>query len=213
MEWFFTFICQHAHEAHWIIFILIMLAGINIPISEDLMIITGGALASTCVPEHTFRMFVWVYAACYLSAWEAYWVGRLLGPKLFRIRWFSHILNPNRLEKLRYYYEKFGIFTFIVGRFVPGGVRNALFMSSGLSRMPFLLFIFRDGIASLISTSVIFFIGYHFGQNLPLIAHYFKKYEEWAIGIIILLIVSIGGIIWLKKNSKKKPLARNNENN
>jgi membrane-associated protein len=190
MESLLAYICDHAHHAHWIIFCLLLLTGLNLPLSEDLMLIGGGAIASTCIPEHAERLYIWIFFGCYLSAWEAYWIGRLLGPRLYHIRLFKFIVTPNRLEWLRYYYAKFGIFTFIVGRFCPGGIRNALFMSSGLTKMPFHLFILRDGLACLISSLTLFLLGYHFGANINTILFYFHHYENWLlIGILTLVIV------------------------
>src|SRR5690348_4166687 len=138
MESILHFICENSHNAHWIIFLLLMLAGFNVPISEDLMLLIGGIISSTCFVDptnfDTLYLYIWIYFGCWLSAWEAYWVGRLLGPKLYDIKWFSHVITLKRIERLHHYYEKFGIFTFVVGRFMPGGVRNALFMTSGLGK-------------------------------------------------------------------------------
>ncbi len=190
MESIFSYICENAHQAHWIIFCLLLLSGLNFPISEDIMLLGGGAIASSCIPDHTLRMFIWIFLGCYLSAWEAYWIGRLLGPQLYRIRLFNRIITPHRMTVLRYYYARFGILTFIVGRFCPGGIRNALFISSGLTKMPFSLFILRDGLACFISSSVFFFIGYKFGENLPMIFHYFYRYTEiflFVLGSVLLL--------------------------
>lgn len=202
IESLFTYICENADSAYWIIFCLLMLAGLNIPISEDLMLLTGGVLAATCIPEKTFHLYIWIYLGCWISAWEAYWIGRLLGPKLYNIRLFHHIINPQRVERLHYYYEKFGIFTFIVGRFVPGGVRNALFISSGLGKMPFLTFIMRDGIACLISSLTIFSLGYKFAENYETIVEIIKKYDFYA-AVVVALIVILGISILLYRHSKK----------
>lgn len=203
MESILTFICEHASEAHWIIFLLLLLAGLNVPISEDFLLLTGGAIASTCLPpDRKWHLFVWLYFGCLFSAWEAYWIGRLLGPKLYKIRWFSHVLTPKRIERLHHYYEKFGIFTFIIGRFIPGGVRNALFMTSGLGKMPFLRFISRDGFACLLSTSCLFYLGYVFGENHAALIHYFKAYNEIFLSILAIGIVIIGGIIIYRRQIK-----------
>ena len=137
MESFVSFACENAHSAHWIFFLLLMLAGLSLPISEDIILLTGGAIASTCIPDETLHLFLWIYAGCWISAWETYWIGRYFGPKLYDIRWFRHIITPERIHRLHHYYEKFGVFTFIIGRFIPGGVRNALFMTAGLGKMPF----------------------------------------------------------------------------
>jgi membrane protein DedA with SNARE-associated domain len=203
MESIANYICAHADWAHILFFCCLLLAGMNIPISEDLVLITGGMIAGTCIPEHTLRLYLWIFVGCYVSAWEAYWIGRLLGPKLYRIRWFSHIVTEKRVARLNYYYEKYGIFTFIVGRFVPGGVRNALFMTAGLGKMAFPVFIFRDGIACIISTITLFSIGYLFGEHYQLLLHYFKTYNLIFLGLLLFLISSILLFIWYKRWVKK----------
>lgn len=199
MEAILSFICEHAHYAPWIMFGLLLLGGLNLPISEDLMLLGGGAIASTCIPDHTLEIYLVIFLGCYLSAWEAYWIGRLLGPRLYHIRPFKFIITPNRLERLRHYYAKFGIFTFIIGRFCPGGIRNALFMSSGLTHMPFGMFILRDGLACLISSAVFFQLGYHFGAHFDTLLFYFNRYSHWFI-IVILILSLIGLSYWYTRH-------------
>lgn len=201
LENWLYFICAYAQEAHWIFFLLLMLAGFSLPISEDLILLTGGALASTCLSGERWFLYGWLFAGCWISAWIAYWIGRQLGPKLYEFRWFNRLLTPQRISKLHYYYEKFGIWTFIVGRFIPGGVRNALFMTSGLGKMPFLKFIFRDGIACLISTNVIFTIGYEFAENYQSIVQKFETWNEIVLIIVIAVILSLVGVTWYRRTS------------
>ena len=201
METFINFICENAKDAHWIMFILLMLAGLNVPISEDVMLLVAGMIASTCIPEHWMQLFIWVWLGCYISASEAYWIGRIFGPKLYKIKWFSHVITEHRIERINHYYEKFGIMTFIVGRFCPGGVRNCLFMTAGLGKMPYNTFLLRDGLACFISSNVLFHIGYAFGENHELLLHYFHTYQGIAIGLVF---SAIGGFImyyWIKKKA------------
>lgn len=204
MESLIGFACENAHAAHWIFFLLIMIAGLNVPISEDIVLLTGGALASTCLPENALQLFIWLFFACWFSAWEAYWIGRLLGPKLYDIKWFSHILSLKRIERLHYYYEKYGILTFLIGRFIPGGARNALFMTSGLGKMPFHKFILRDLPACLLSVSVLFYLGYLFGQNYHTIIRHFKTYNLIALIIIIISILFAFTLSWHRSRSRRK---------
>lgn len=199
MNELFQFICQNAHHADVIFFFLLMLAGLNVPISEDLILLTAGAIVSRCIPDHYLHMYLWLFAGCWISAWEAYWLGRILGPKLYRIKWFNWAINEERIAKLSHYYEKFGIFTFIIGRFFPGGIRNALFMTAGMSKMPFLIFIFRDGVAAFISSNVLFYLGYVFGQNYDLIVHSFIRYNRIAISCLLLIGLFITLGFWIQK--------------
>ena len=141
MESLAEWICLHANNAHWIIFCLLLLAGLNVPLSEDILLVAGGMIVSTCIPDHALRMIIWLYFGCIFSAWEAYWIGRKFGPKLYNIHWFNRFINPSKVEKLHTYYERYGIWTFMIGRFLPGGIRNALFITSGLGKMPFGIFL------------------------------------------------------------------------
>jgi membrane protein DedA with SNARE-associated domain len=204
MEEFFAYVCDHAHAAPWILFVLLLLAGLNIPLSEDLIIITGGAIASTCIPDHTTKFYLYMYFGAIFSAWECYWLGRLLGPRLYTIRLFRSVVTPKRLERLRHYYAKYGLLTFIVGRFCPGGVRNALFLSSGLTKMPFHHFILRDSFAALLSSATLFFIGYHFGKNFDTLVYYFKRYEHGILaGVGLVVLAGLSYFLYTRFWSKR----------
>lgn len=206
MEVYYTSLCDIANNAHWIFFLLLMLAGLNFPISEDIILLTGGAIASTCIPDDTIKLYLWIYFGCWISAWEVYWIGRLLGPKLYNIKFLARFVTPEKVDKLHYYYEKFGIFTFVIGRFIPGGVRNALFLSCGMGKMPFIKFILRDGLAALISTATLFSIGFQFGKNYPIIVNSFKTYNFYIICIVFTLLLSFLIYAWYthKKQTKNR---------
>ncbi|MCB1136858.1 MAG: DedA family protein, partial [Chlamydiia bacterium] len=118
------------------------------------------------------QLFVWVFLGCYLSDWEAYWVGRYLGRRLFSGKsWLAMRVPRRRLAQISVFYKRFGIWTLLIGRFIPFGVRNCLFMSAGIGRMNFAKFILFDGIACLTSNTTLFLLAYSFGKN------YLKLYE------------------------------------
>lgn len=201
MESFLTLICEYSHQAHWIFFLMLLLAGCNLPFSEDAIAITGGIIVATCLPDHMLQMWIWIYAGSCMSAWIAYSIGRFIGPKLYRIKWFKRFASPERLNKLHYYYEKFGIFTFIAIRFFPGGIRNGFAMSCGLSKMTFLAFAIRDEIAAAIQVTLLFFLGHTFAKNYELLFNYLKRYNEWALGVIGLALISVIFYKWYKKKN------------
>lgn len=204
IETFFSGICEYAPHAHWIIFGLLMLAGLNIPISEDLLLLIGGAVAALCIPEHTLHLYAWIFFGSWISAWECYWIGRLLGPKLYEMPWLRHYVTEKRIKRLHHYYEKFGVFVFVVGRFMPGGIRNGLTLTAGMGKMPFLKFILRDGVGCLLATSTIFTIGYVFASKHDEIFQAMKRYEEIAGAIIVLILISVIIYIWYHRKSDDK---------
>ncbi|HEY2810032.1 MAG TPA: DedA family protein [Rhabdochlamydiaceae bacterium] len=201
MEKIVSIIAEHAQHAHWYVFFAILLAGLNIPISIDIVILMSAFLSAAIIPEHTLYLFLSCLFGCYFSAWLAYWLGRLLGGKLCKMSWFAKFLSPQRLEKMKTFYEKYGFAALIVGRFIPFGVRNCLFMSSGMSKMPFGKFALIDAFACTLWCSVAFSIFYILGQNYQLIWHYLKAFN---LIVFSAFSVTVIGFIWYKSRKRLK---------
>ncbi|WP_432745846.1 VTT domain-containing protein [Methylobacter sp. G7] len=102
--------------APYIIFGALMLAGLNIPISEDAMLFVSAVLANT-YPDYLVQLFIAVYLGAYLSDLVCYWLGRILGAKLFEIRFFANRVSAQRIGKIHLFYEKYGLITILVGRY------------------------------------------------------------------------------------------------
>ncbi len=192
MDWLIAFVTEHAHHAHWVFFVSLMLAGFSLPISEDLVLVAGGMLASTVVPEHTWLIFGFIFVGAYLSDWVAYGIGRLLGPKLWNIRWMALVLKPEKYRRFQAYYERFGMRTLLFGRFIPFGVRNCLFMTAGMARMNFGRFLLADGIACLIGNSIIFWLAYAFGHNYETLLRILHR-----VDVVIILVVAVAVIAFV----------------
>lgn len=203
MESLISFLLENAHHAHYYIFCLLMLAGLNVPISEDLMIIISATIAATIVPENTYLLFLGVFLGAYLSDWVAYYIGRKFGRKLWKFKWFSKTIPEKKLIQTQNYYEKYGFLTLLIGRFIPFGVRNCLFMAAGMGKMHFGKFILSDGIACIISNAALFSLSYYCGKNYQTLAAFIKNFN---IVIFFLFIASLSGFIWYKKTQKKRML-------
>jgi membrane protein DedA with SNARE-associated domain len=201
MNLIIDFIFSHAHQAHWIIFSALILAGLHIPISEDLMIIISAILASTIIPEHTLILFLFLFFGCFISDIIVYWLGRTVGGKLLKLRWFKKTISISTLDKIHVFYKKHGFLTLLVGRFIPFGVRNCLFLSAGLSKMYFPRFLFSDGIACFISNSTLFSITYALGKNYTFLLKYVRTFN---LSIFIVFVVTLIGIILHYKKRKTR---------
>lgn len=200
MEHIVSWIVKHAQHAHWFSFILILLAGLNIPVSIDLVVIVSAILAATVVPQNTFLLVGSIFFGACFSAMISYWFGRKLGEKLQNKKWFSTILNPSKIQKMHSFYDKHGFWTLLVGRFIPFGVRNCLFMSSGVSRVHFGKFILRDAVACLIWCCLSFYLFYSIGQNYAVI---YKHFMWIWLGLIVLASLVISLVIWRKKANRR----------
>lgn len=200
-------ILQFPHHAPWILFAAMVLTGLNLPISEDIMLLTGGIMASTFVPGLKLEIWLALFLGAYIADSLAYWTGRLIGPKLLKSRWTGQFITQARLDKVHGFYERWGFWSFTVGRFIPFGVRNCLFISAGMGTLPYKKFVFIDGAAALISTTTGFLVAYTlgkaFGHHFQVLFEYLKKLDVVMILVAAAATVVILGFLWYKTTKKK----------
>ncbi len=201
METFIEIIIKNAHYAHWYVFGAIVLAGFNIPISVDVLVVLCAFLAAAVVPEYTWHLFFSILFGCYLSAWCSYGVGRFLGAKLSRYAFFSKFFPKERIVKIRGFYEKYGLWTLVFGRFIPFGVRNCIFMTTGMSRVSFPKFMLMDAVACSIWCSTAFYVCYLLGNNYQVLWQYLKTFN---LLIFAAFSVTLIAFIWYKKREKAR---------
>lgn len=200
MDSIVNFIAAHSSFAPWMVFGLILLAGFNIPISIDVIMVLTAFLAATIIPEHTAVLFVSVLFGTYFSAMICYWMGRTIGVKLLKIRYFSKLLPKERLEKVGKFYEKYGLLTLLIGRFIPFGIRNCIFMTTGMSKANFRKFILRDALACTLWASICFFVFFRLGQNYELLL---SKVKTLNLYIFLAFGVTVITLVCYKKYRKK----------
>ncbi|TFH41302.1 MAG: DedA family protein [Chrysiogenales bacterium] len=190
----------------YISFGLLLLAGLNIPVSEDVVFIISASIAATLAPENRFSIFVGCFLGAFVSDLMAYTLGkyginRILSNKmLIRIK----LINPEKMEKriqiARDYFDRYGGKTIFIGRFIPFGVRNAIFMTCGIIGMKPLKFMAIDFLALLFTSTILFSLGYTFGNNYEALFPYIHKYKF----IIIILVFSILFILLIRRHLRAK---------
>jgi membrane-associated protein len=109
-----------------------------------------------------------------------YWVGRFLGPKVFRWEG-SRFFNRRALEKTHAFYERFGGRTVIIARFVPL-VRTFAPFVAGVGTMPYLRFLAFSVAGALLWVISLVTAGYYFG-NVPLVKN--------NLTVVIIAIVAL----------------------
>jgi len=196
MESLIEYIQANVVMAPYLIFGLLFLAGFNIPVSEDVMIFISAILAAKN-PEYMPHLFIGVFLGAYISDLICYSVmGRVLGNKIFKMKLFASMASPEKIDKVHSFYEKYGIITLVLGRFIPFGVRNALFLTAGLGKMNAWKFALSDLFACTLSTVSFFWLYYTYGNT---VIEYVKKGNIIIFSIAAILAI---GIIIKKKTSK-----------
>jgi membrane-associated protein len=109
-----------------------------------------------------------------------YWLGRRLGPAVFR-REDSRLLNKKHLTQAQAFYEKYGSKTIILARFVPI-VRTFAPFVAGVGKMNYARFLIFSLIGAIAWVSICITAGYCLGSR-----DFFKKHFEVVILVIVLI--------------------------
>jgi membrane protein DedA with SNARE-associated domain len=194
----FARISQYAEYYPLIAFIALMLAGLSVPISEDLIIITG-ALLCQGKPSMLIPIFVATYAGVVISDYFPYLLGIYIRKGTIKSNFITRFFSPRKIVRIHRYLNKYGIFAFIVGRFIPFGVRNTMFLTAGLFDLRLRRFALYDTTAATISVSALFFLAYHFGDAVE------KPFHAVGIVLFILLLSFLTFVvIRIVRNVRKK---------
>jgi membrane protein DedA with SNARE-associated domain len=185
-------------------FLCLLLAGLNIPVSEDLVIITGSLVCQgnrhLIVPT-----LIGTWLGIIISDFMVFWIGNQIVKGALKHKFFNKALNPERLEKMRYYLDKYGIWTFIVCRFIPFGVRNTLFMASGILKLKPKRFACCDIPASIISMNTLFWLIFFLGQRIQ---SPFKTIGTVLFCLLLaFLAFLIGRTLYMRHKIKKSELS------
>jgi len=191
--------------ALWGPFAGLLLCGLGLPVPEDIILIVAGFLAGQNGWPILPPILV-TYAGILIGDSFIFLVGRSVGHKILRSKLAQKILSPERLEKSREAFHKYGIWVCFFGRFLPG-VRTAIFFTGGTLKYPFYKFFLMDGLAALISAPLFVWLGYWAGEtlseNMPLLEQYIKTFKTYFAGGIFVVFIIVALVLYIRSKKKK----------
>jgi membrane-associated protein len=134
-----------------------------------------------------------------------YWVGNLLGPKVFKNP-DSRIFKQEYLEKTQKFYDKYGTKTIIIARFVPI-VRTFAPFVAGIGKMKYSTFLTYNIIGAVLWVLSCTLLGYFFG-NIPIVK---ENFELAIFGIIGISVLPVAIEMWKHRSEKKQAATASNE--
>lgn len=150
---------------------------------DSLLFVSGAIAAITGVNVLAFIAILIVAAV--LGDSVNYAIGRRVGLKLFSNK-DSKIFRQAYLEKTQSFYDKYGAFSIVMGRFVPI-VRTFVPFLAGVARMSYSRFFLYNVLGGFCWISSLMYAGYLFG-NLPWAK---KNLSLIVIGIVIVSVLPI----------------------
>jgi membrane-associated protein len=150
----------------------------------DSLLFVAGTLWAAAGMEAPYLVVTLVSAAL-LGDNCNYWIGRYLGPRVFRwegSRWF----NRRALDRTSDFYERHGGKTLIIARYVPL-VRTFAPFVAGIGRMHYARFLSFSVAGALLWVISLVYAGYFFG-NIPVIRQNLTVVIFVIIGISVMPI-------------------------
>lgn len=131
-------------------------------------------------------------AGSILAAMLLYWIGRKVPQqRLFKLteRYGKYLrIQVSDLEKALDWFNKHGHRIVFFGRMIPA-VRSLISIPAGMSKMPFAKFMFYSIAGTLIWTSFLAYLGFHFSQNQALMSLIIQRISTIILVIVILYLL------------------------
>ena len=162
----------------------------------DSLLFAAGALAALGSLDLTLLMFL-LFVAAVVGDAVNYHIGKAMGPKVLSGKY--GFLKKEYLDKTQAFYDKYGVKTIIIARFVPIVRTFAPFMA-GVGNMNYGRFVTYNIVGALMWVSICCLAGYFFG-NIPVVK---KNFGLVVLGIIFVSVLPVAIEILRAKMAPKQ---------
>jgi membrane protein DedA with SNARE-associated domain len=204
LEWVSAYIEQFQYVA---IALILFVAGLGVPIPEDIPLIYGGIMAGKGM-LNVYTHFVISMIFIIVGDMSLYLFGARLSHSAQEKNTsrMAKILTPERQGKVDGMFKKYGSWAVFFGRFIAG-VRGAVFLSAGMAHFPLWKFVLFDFLAALISVPIWIALGYWAGGNwsalIDMAQQWFVQNQVLAYGLIVTSLLTLALLIYQLLRKKK----------
>ena len=185
-----------------VLFVLII-CGFGVPIPEDITLVSGGIIAGM-YPEQVnvhIMLVVSMFGVLFGDS-TMYWLGRIYGARILRVRFIRKFLTVQRLRMVRDKFDQYGNRVLFVARFLPG-LRAPIYMVSGVTRrVSYLRFVLLDFFAAIISVPIWVYLGYYGAHKRDWLMEQIKTGQTGIYILIGALALFIGWKVYKAKKAR-----------
>ena len=164
---------------------ILLSCALGMPVPEEITLISAGMFVVAKQLEFHRAVLAGV-TGVFLSDAIFFLLGRKLGRPVFQLRIIRGIITESRITQAEACLQRNGVFSCVLGRFLPG-FRIVIFATAGMLNIRPLLFLIVDLLVSIISVSLWIFIGIKVGGYFDAIQYI----EE------VKMIVVVGAVSFL----------------
>jgi membrane protein DedA with SNARE-associated domain len=165
------------------LFLASAVTGLIVPVPEDLVMLWAGLR----IDAGTLNWLPAIGAAAagtLLRDIATYWLGRLFGAVVIEHPAVETVIGRRRLERARQALQDHGDRAVILGRFLIG-MRVPVFFIAGSMRTRFRTFLFWDAIGLIVSTPILIWLGYQFGDPFLEGVRWLLQRTSFVVGTLV----------------------------
>jgi membrane-associated protein len=159
-----------------------LLVGFFLP-GDTLLFAAGIGVATGSITTSLGAFLVVAPLAAIAGNLVGYWIGYRAGPVVFD-RPDSRMFKPEYVTRAHAFYERFGSWTVVIGRFVPV-VRTVATVMAGVARMRFSLYVLYSVIGGVIWADGVLLLGHQLGKVAWVRAH--KGWIDAAVVVVVVI--------------------------
>ncbi len=178
-------------------FIGMVLEAVIIAIPSELILATGGILASKGIFTFWGAFLIGLLGSVFCAI-VIYFMGYFGGRAFIKKYGKYFFMKEEDIEKSDSWFNKYGMLSALIGRNFPI-VRTLISLPIGITKQPFIKFLIYTTIGSIPWTLAFVYVGYSLGENWIILSTY-VGYMKIPIRIILIVLV----LIYIYKKIKSK---------
>lgn len=191
------------HAFYPVLVVVLVAASLGVPIPEDVPLVAAGVILAQQSEVATWTVtFIVALLGIMCGDVILYLLGSRWGPEVSQHRWVSWLITPTRLGTMTARFNRYGMWMCFFGRFFMG-VRAAMCITAGVTRLPFWRFLLADLAGAVISIPLLIGLGYWFGNMVPTLENYVHVVQWGLLGLALVILV---GFVAYRRHRLGKPL-------
>jgi membrane-associated protein len=158
-----------------------LLVGFFLP-GDTLLFAAGVSLSVGTIHTPLAAFLIVAPIAAILGNLLGYLIGYRAGPRVFD-RPESRLFRPEYVERSHAFFERFGSWTIVIGRFVPV-VRTVATVMAGVGRMRIWLYVGYSVFGAILWADGVLLLGHELGR-----VEFVREHEGWIDPIVIAVVV------------------------
>lgn len=177
---------------------ILFISAMGVPLPEEPLLVASGLSVGWGTSSYGLTCLACLVGILSGDLW-VYFLGRRGGEWFLQTRLGSVVFSPERQKKIEHLFEKHGMKTVFLGRFIPA-VRFGVFFFAGRHRMNIKKFLGLNALGALVYAPLWIWLSALAGERFAKTAAATRLAEQWVgqgslilLGVVVLVVV---GLIW-----------------